>query len=85
MVVLAQKGESMDKDSLPRKILDSDLHYAKLWLVCLALRNVSRDELLSKQRELAFQAKDSALNCLSIFLTSSAYRYVFVCICLRMS
>ncbi|KAJ7287530.1 hypothetical protein C8J57DRAFT_1495956 [Mycena rebaudengoi] len=56
------------------KILAGELHYAKLWLVCVALRGVAWDKMPFEQRELAFQAKDAAFNCLSIFLTSSEYR-----------
>ena len=67
----------MDEDSLMRKILISELHYAKLWVVCIALRGVSWDKMPFEQKELAFQAKDAAINCLSVFLTSSAYRYAF--------
>jgi hypothetical protein len=66
----------MDEDSVLRKILASELHAAKLWLVCVALRGVSWDKMPFEQRELAFQARDSALDCLSIFLTSPAFRYV---------
>ena len=68
----------MDQDSLLRKVLAGELHYAKLWLVCVALRGVSWDKMPFEQRELAFQAKDAAFNCLSIFLNSSEYRYVGV-------
>lgn len=64
----------MDQDSLLRKVLAGELHYAKLWLVCVALRGVAWDKMPFEQRELAFQAKDAASNCLSIFLTSSEYR-----------
>jgi hypothetical protein len=76
----------MDQDSLLRKVLAGELHYAKLWLVCVALRGVSWDKMPFEQRELAFQAKDAASNCLSIFLSSSEYRYFcpFVT-CLRSS
>jgi hypothetical protein len=66
----------MDQDSLLRKILAGELHYAKLWVVCVALRGVAWDKMPFEQRELAFQAKDSASNCLNIFLTSSEYRSV---------
>lgn len=66
----------MDEESLLRKMLAGELHYAKLWLVCVALRGVSWDKMPFEQRELAFQAKDAASNCLSIFLNSPAYRYV---------
>lgn len=68
----------MDEQSLLRKILAGELHYAKLWLVCVALRGVAWDKMPFEQRELAFQAKDAAFNCLSIFLTSSEYRCDFL-------
>jgi hypothetical protein len=68
--------ETMDEDSFLRKILIGELHYAKLWLVCVALRGVSWDKMPFEQRELAFQAKDAAWNCLATFLNSPAYRYV---------
>ena len=64
----------MDEDSLLRKMLAAELHYAKLWLVCVALRGVSWDKMPFEQRELAFQAKDAAMNCLNVFLHSHAYR-----------
>ena len=67
-------GQSMDQDSLLRKILAGELQYTKLWLVCVALRGVSWDKMPFEQRELAFQAKDAAYNCLNIFLTSTEYR-----------
>ena len=66
----------MDEDALPRKILAGELHYAKLWLVCVALRGVSWDKMPFEQRELAFQAKDAASNCLSNLLNSPTYRSV---------
>ncbi|KAI0305541.1 hypothetical protein B0F90DRAFT_1808783 [Multifurca ochricompacta] len=66
--------QSMDEDSLLVKILAGELHYAKLWLVCVALRGVSWDKMPFEQRELAFQAKDAASNCLAIFLGSQDYR-----------
>src|ERR1700730_11154530 len=75
-------GQSMDEESLMRKVLMSELHYAKLWVICIALRGVSWDKMPFEQQELAFQAKDAAINCLSVFLTSSAYRYTF---CVSMS
>jgi len=65
---------TMDQDSLLRKVLAGELHYAKLWLVCVALRGVAWDKMPFDQREIAFQAKDAASNCLSIFLNSSEYR-----------
>ena len=66
--------QSMDEDSLLRKVLAGELHYAKLWLVCVALRDVSWDKMPFEQRELAFQAKDAASNCLSNLLNSPTYR-----------
>lgn len=68
------EGKYGDEDSLARKILAGELHYAKLWLICLALRGVSWDKMPFEQRELAFQAKDAASNCLSNLLNSSTYR-----------
>ncbi|KAL9711889.1 hypothetical protein Ac2012v2_004962 [Leucoagaricus gongylophorus] len=65
---------TMDQDSLLRKILAGELHYAKLWVVCVALRGVAWDKMPFEQRELAFQAKDAASHCLAIFLNSSEYR-----------
>ncbi|KAF9049734.1 hypothetical protein BJ165DRAFT_1341892 [Panaeolus papilionaceus] len=65
---------TMDQDSLLRKVLAGELHYAKLWLVCVALRGVAWDKMPFEQRELAFQAKDAASNCLNIFLNSPEYR-----------
>jgi len=59
---------------LLRKVLAGELHYAKLWVVCVALRGVAWDKMPFEQRELAFQAKDAASNCLNIFLNSSEYR-----------
>ena len=64
----------MDEEALPRKILLGELHYAKLWLVCVALRGVSWDKMPFEQRELAFQAKDAASSCLSNLLDSPTYR-----------
>lgn len=66
--------QAMDEESLLRRILVTELHYAKLWLVCVALRGVSWEKMSFEQRELAFQAKDAAFNCLSVFLDSVEYR-----------
>ncbi|KAH9859043.1 hypothetical protein C2E23DRAFT_717098 [Lenzites betulinus] len=66
--------QTMDDEALPRKILAGELHYAKLWLVCVALRGVSWDKMPFEQRELAFQAKDAASNCLANLLESHTYR-----------
>ncbi|KAF5322447.1 hypothetical protein D9619_001798 [Psilocybe cf. subviscida] len=65
---------TMDENSLLCKVLAGELHYAKLWLVCVALRGVAWDKMPFEQRELAFQAKDAASNCLAIFLNSQEYR-----------
>lgn len=64
----------MDDESLLRKILSGELYYAKLWLVCVALRGASWDKMPFEQRELAFQAKEAASSCLATFLNSPAYR-----------
>lgn len=66
----------MDQDALLRKILAGELQYAKLWVLCVTLRGVAWDKMNFDQRELAFQARDAASNCLSIFLTSPEYRSV---------
>lgn len=73
---LIKPGSDMSEDSLLRKILAGELYYAKLWLVCVALRGVSWDKMPFEQRELAFSAKDSATQCLATFLNSQSYRYV---------
>ncbi|GJJ06660.1 hypothetical protein Clacol_000855 [Clathrus columnatus] len=61
-------------NSLLRKILSSELYYAKLWLVCVALRGASWDKLPFEQREMAFQAKEAASRCLEVFLGCAEYR-----------
>lgn len=71
-------GRTMDENSLLCKVLAGELHYAKLWLVCVALRGVAWDKMPFEQRELAFQAKDAASNCLAIFLNSQEYRCVYL-------
>ena len=53
---------------LLRKHHINELQYAKLWLVCVALRGVSWDKMPFEQRELALQAKDADYNCLSKLL-----------------
>jgi len=57
-----------------RKILSGELMFAKVWLVCVALRGVSWDKMPFEQRELAFQAKEAATNCLATFLQSPEFR-----------
>ncbi|KAI0283585.1 hypothetical protein BGY98DRAFT_1087731 [Russula aff. rugulosa BPL654] len=74
LAFIRRASEALDKwwrdcDELHRpnllvKILAGELHYAKLWLVCMPF----------EQRELAFQAKDAASNCIAIFLGSQDYR-----------
>ena len=56
----------MDEDGLLRKILIGDLYYAKLWLVCVALRGVSWDKTPFDQRKLAFRAKEAPLHSLDL-------------------
>ncbi|KAG8906158.1 hypothetical protein FRB99_007472 [Tulasnella sp. 403] len=65
---------TMNDETLMRKILSGELMFAKVWLVCVALRGVSWDKMPFEQRELAFQAKDAASNCLATFLQSPEYR-----------
>lgn len=65
----------MNDEALMRKILSGELMFAKVWLVCVALRGVSWDKMPFEQRELAFQAKEAASNCLATFLQSPEYRY----------
>jgi len=65
----------MDEDALMRQILSGELLFAKVWLVCVALRGVAWDKLPFEQRELAFQAKEAASRCLATFLHSPGYRY----------
>lgn len=68
----------MDEESLMRKILSGELMFAKVWLVCVALRGVNWDKMPFEQRELAFQAKEAASNCLATFLQSPEYRYAML-------
>lgn len=69
-----QSGKTVEEDTLTQIVLTGELHYAKLWLVCVALRGVSWDKMPFEQRELAFQGKDAASNCLSNLLNSPIYR-----------
>jgi hypothetical protein len=70
-----KSGKTLDGDVLLRDILRSELYFSKLWLICVALRGTSWDKMPFDQRELAFQAKDAASSCLSVFLGSPVYRY----------
>lgn len=74
-LIQGSTGKSGDI-GLPCKLLAGELYYAKLWVVCLGLRGVSWDKLTFEQRELAFQAKEAASNCIAIFLHSPEYRLV---------
>jgi hypothetical protein len=67
-------GQYGEDNGLLREILRSELYYSKLWLICVALRGTSWDKMPFDQRELAFQAKDAASSCLSMFLNSPGYR-----------
>ncbi|KAH9994958.1 hypothetical protein BJV74DRAFT_830722 [Russula compacta] len=70
LAFIRRASEALDKwwrdcDEIHRQTMDEDsllLHYAKLWLVCVALRGVSWDKMPFEQRELAFQAKEAASN-----------------------
>ncbi|KAI0000426.1 hypothetical protein BJV77DRAFT_1058039 [Russula vinacea] len=61
LAFIRRASEALDKwwrdcDELHRQTMDEDsllLHYAKLWLVCVALRGVSWDKMPFEQRELA--------------------------------
>ncbi|KAG8999994.1 hypothetical protein FRB94_008806 [Tulasnella sp. JGI-2019a] len=64
----------MDEEALMRKILSVELMFAKVWLVCVALRGVAWDKMPFEQRELAFQAKEAASSCLATFLQSPEFR-----------
>ncbi|KAG8890381.1 hypothetical protein FRB98_008956 [Tulasnella sp. 332] len=64
----------MDEEALMRKILSVELMFAKVWLVCVALRGVAWDKMPFEQRELAFQAKEAASTCLATFLQSHEFR-----------
>jgi hypothetical protein len=60
-----------DEDSVLVKLLRAELCYAQLWTACVALRGCAFDRLTYEQRELAFQAKDAALNCLATYQSPS--------------
>ncbi|WWC88185.1 uncharacterized protein L201_003090 [Kwoniella dendrophila CBS 6074] len=62
-----------DEDVLV-KLLETELCYAQLWTVCVALRGAQWDKLAPDQRELAFQAKDASFRCLEIFLRHENFR-----------
>jgi hypothetical protein len=60
-----------DENSVLVKLLDAELYYAQLWTTCVALRGCNWERLTLDQRELAFQAKDAALKCLSTYKATS--------------
>ncbi|KIY64793.1 hypothetical protein CYLTODRAFT_424895 [Cylindrobasidium torrendii FP15055 ss-10] len=67
-----------DQHSLLRNFLAGELHFTKLWLVCVALSGVDCSAMSFQQREVAFQAKDAALEYIKVFLNGdcrSALRY----------
>lgn len=53
-----------------------ELHYAKLWVVCVALRGASWDRMPYEQREIAFEAKEAAMRCLDVYLRAQQFRFV---------
>ncbi|WWC96649.1 hypothetical protein V866_003521 [Kwoniella sp. B9012] len=63
-----------DDEDVLVKLLETELCYAQLWTVCVALRGVQWDKLAPDQRELAFQAKDASFRCLEIFLRHDNFR-----------
>ncbi|KAF8914524.1 hypothetical protein CPB85DRAFT_535870 [Mucidula mucida] len=67
-----------DEHSLLRNFLAGELHFTKLWLVCVALMGVNCSTMSFQQREVAFQAKEAAMDFIQIFLTRecrAALRY----------
>ncbi|WRT65986.1 uncharacterized protein IL334_002937 [Kwoniella shivajii] len=63
-----------DDEDVLVKLLETELCYAQLWTVCVALRGSQWDKLAPDQRELAFQAKDVSFRCLEIFLRCDNFR-----------
>lgn len=72
--LISISDQSLAENPSLRVLLKSEFYYAKLWLVCIALRGASWETMSFELRELAVQAKDAALNCLSTFLNSTEYR-----------
>ncbi|OCF31845.1 hypothetical protein I317_03349 [Kwoniella heveanensis CBS 569] len=66
--------QTMEEESVLVRLLETELLYAQLWTVCVALRGSEWDKLAPDQRELAFQAKDAAFRCLEIFLRCDNFR-----------
>ncbi|WVF70990.1 hypothetical protein IAT40_005786 [Kwoniella sp. CBS 6097] len=66
--------QKMEEESVLIRLLETELLYAQLWTVCVALRGSEWDKLAPDQRELAFQAKDAAFRCLEIFLRCDNFR-----------
>ncbi|KIY60676.1 hypothetical protein CYLTODRAFT_327126, partial [Cylindrobasidium torrendii FP15055 ss-10] len=57
-----------EEHSHPRNFLAGELHFTKLWLVCVALSDADCSTMSFQQREVAFQAKDAALEYVKVFL-----------------
>ncbi|KIY61556.1 hypothetical protein CYLTODRAFT_331356, partial [Cylindrobasidium torrendii FP15055 ss-10] len=57
-----------DQHSLLRNFLAGELHFTKLWLVCVALSGVDCSTMSFQQREVTFQAKDADLEYIKVFL-----------------
>ncbi|WVW80458.1 hypothetical protein I302_102440 [Kwoniella bestiolae CBS 10118] len=70
----AMHRKRYDDEDVLVKLLETELCYAQLWTVCVALRGVQWDKLAPDQRELAFQAKDASFRCLEIFLKHDNFR-----------
>ncbi|WVQ96974.1 hypothetical protein IAU59_004083 [Kwoniella sp. CBS 9459] len=66
--------QKFEEESVLIRLLETELLYAQLWTVCVALRGSEWDKLAPDQRELAFQAKDAAFRCLEIFLRCENFR-----------
>ncbi|KAL7423562.1 hypothetical protein Q5752_001142 [Cryptotrichosporon argae] len=62
------------EDAVLVRLLEVDLAYAKLWIVCVALRGCHWQSLSEQQKQLVYQAKDASLRCLQIFLQSANFR-----------
>lgn len=60
--------QRLPEDHVLLHLLDVELYYAQLWAACVALRGCHWEKLAFDQRELAFQAKDAALQCLDVYL-----------------
>ncbi|CDZ97001.1 fungal specific transcription factor domain protein [Phaffia rhodozyma] len=66
--------QTYSEESVMRNMLLVELHYAKLWLVCVALRGASWDKMPYEQKEIALEAKESAMRCLEVYLNNNQLR-----------